>query len=565
MRRLTLLPAVVLSVVVAIVVGLVVEVGSAGAAPARPDLAVDLTADPAELPPAGGVVTVAIAVRNVGSGRAADVTVKIRPPAGGTIAGEPSAGWRCDYATWRCTLISPDGLLDAPLDAGAQADPLIVLLRLPAAAAGTVATVGATATTSTRETATENNTDKATVAYTAIADLATELLGIDTEWSNLGGRAYVQARITNAGTAPVADIRLTMTPPPGVQMWTELFTSDEWQCEVTALPWVCTRGALAPGERAYLNMTLRYPAGTTGDTVTMTATATTTTPERTSANNSAEMAFRYVTPDPADVALTAMNVYPPEVVAGDQVTISIYVDNVGGSPADDVRVRLPLPATVEPVSSAGSGPDWACAVNGDADGGQRVWECVHPRYEPRGLELVSPIELVATVGAGTPEGALTFTATVSTDSPEGSTDNNTAEAATTYRPQGFVSGHVWLDQDRDGQRDPEEPGVESGGDGVRLLHLLTEGATGPSWDSPIARPDVTGYYRQPLPPGRYFVQVTVALELDYTTPGVGDEATDSDVTFTTRIWDGVMAESAVVDVVDGRHTVVDIGLVAAQP
>ena len=312
-------------------------------------------------------------------------------------------------------------------------------------------------------------------------------------------------------------------------------------------------------------MTLRYPAGSTGDTVTMTATATTTTTERTSANNGAEMTFRYVTPDPADVALTAVNVYPPEVVAGDQVTISIFVDNVGGSPADNVRVRLPLPATVEPVSSAGSGPDWACAVSGDAEGGQRVWECVHPRYEPRGLELVSPIELVATVGAGTPEGALIFTATVSTDSPEGSTDNNTAEAATTYRPQGFVSGHVWLDQDRDGQRDPEEPGVESGGDGVRLLHLLTEGATGPSWDSPIARPDVTGHYRQPLPPGRYFVQVTVALQLDYTTPGVGDEATDSDVTFTTRIWDGVMAESAVVDVVDGRHTVVDIGLVAAQP
>jgi len=44
---------------------------------------------------------------------------------------------------------------------------------------------------------------------------------------------------------------------------------------------------------------------------------------------------------------------------------------------------------------------------------------------------------------------------------------------------------------------------------------------------------------------------------------LGDEATDSDVTVTARAWDGVTAESAVVDVVDGQHTVVDIGLVTA--
>ena len=188
-----------------------------------------------------------------------------------------------------------------------------------------------------------------------------------------------------------------------------------------------------------------------------------------------------------------------------------------------------------------------------------------PRYEPAGLELVSPIWLVATVGAGTPDGTLSFTATVTTDSPESSTDNNTGQASTTYLAQGFISGRVWMDQDRDGQRDPDEPAVENGGDGVRSLLLMLEGLIYPAWDTPNAFVGHDGSYTQPLAPRRYFVRVNVSPALDYTTPNTGDEATDSDVVFTTRAYDGVTAESAVVDVVDGQHTVVDIGLVPAQP
>jgi len=239
------------------------------------------------------------------------------------------------------------------------------------------------------------------------------------------------------------------------------------------------------------------------------------------------------------------------------------VDNIGGSPADNVTVRLPLPDTVEPVSADG-GDDWACTVGREAETGQRVWDCVQPRYEPAGLELVSPIQLVATVGAGTPDGELTFTATVRTDSPEQSTDNNSAQATTTYLAQGFISGRVWLDQDRDGQRDADEPPVENGGDGVRSLRLMKEGLIYPAWDTPNAYVNGDGTYSQRLALGRYFVRVEVSPTLDYTTPNTGDEATDSDVVFKSRAYDGVTAESAVVEVVDGQHTVVDIGLVPAQ-
>jgi hypothetical protein len=569
MRRLPLLLAVIVSTVAAAVGGLTWG-SSALAAPARPDLVVDVTVSSAEVPVAGGIVQVAVVVRNVGSGAADDVALKIRPPAGGTLGGEepgalrmPVASaetadtpfWQCDFGSvWRCTY--------GAVAAGSQAETLNLPLRLPAASAGDVVTVSATVSTSSLETATNNNTDKVKLAYTAVADLAMELLFADTEVSNLGGRSFVQARVTNVGTAEVADVRLTMDPPPGGRVQLENFTTDEWQCDVSTAPWVCTRGALAPGALAYLNIPLLFSPGTTGDTMTMTATAATTTAERSLTNNSAETTFRYITPEPADLVLLGMDAYPPQVVAGDEVSIYINVDNIGGSPADNATVRLPLPDTVQPVSADG-GDDWTCTVGQDADSGQRVWDCVKPRFHPESLEFVSPIQLVATVGAGTPDGTLTFTATVRTDSPEPNTDNNTLQATTTYLAQGFISGRVWLDQDRDGQRDADEPPVASGGDGVRALRLMKEGLVYPAWDTPVADVQGDGTYTQRLAPGRYFVRVEVSPSLDYTTPNAGEEATDSDVVFTARGYYEVTAESAVVEVVDGQHTVVDVGLVPA--
>jgi hypothetical protein len=552
--------ALALAIVTAAVAGIAgtgaVPAVFAAAAPARPDLVVDVAANPAELPPVGGDVQVTIVVRNLGSGPANDVKVKIRPPAGSSLAGDASSSWQCDYSVWRCA--------SGPLAAGGQAEVLTVPLRLPAASVGEVVTVSATVSTSSLETATTNNTDKAKVAYTAVADLGVELIGDGTDVSSLGGRQYAVVRVTNVGTAPVSDVRLTMDPPAGSWVQTENFPTDQWTCDVTAAPWVCTQGALAPGESTVLDIPVMFPAGTSGDTMTMTATASTTTPERSLANNSAQVTFTYITPSPADVTITGMDAYPPQIVAGDQVNLYIVVDNIGGSPADKVTVRLPLPDTVQPQSADGGG-DWTCTVVHDADSGQRVWECVTQRYEPAGLELVSPIQLVATVGAGTPDGPLSFTATVTTDSPESSTDNNSGQATTTYLAQGFISGRVWLDQDRDGQRDPGEPAVQSGSDGIQLLQFLNEGMTSPAWDTPAATVNGDGTYTQRLAPGRYYVRAKVGTALDFTTPSVGDEATDSDVTVTARAWDEVTAESAVVEVVDGQHTVIDIGLVPAQP
>jgi Domain of unknown function DUF11 len=552
----------------------------ASAAPARPDLAVAVTVNPAEVNPAGGIVEVTVLVGNVGSGPADDVTVKVRPPAGTTPAPPPEPGfaplgpaqaattgsWQCD-GEWRCAY--------GALAADGEAEVLSLRLQFPGGRLGEVATVSATATTSSQETFKTNNTAKARVTYTAVVDLAMRSVQADpTDVSSLGDRTILHVLVANDGTADAADVRVTVNPPPGSRVQEETFDPFEWQCDLAAAPWVCTRGALQPihqpgGLHAVLIIPVMLPAGTAGDTVTMTATVSTTGPERSLANNSGEVSLRYVTPEPADLQIIDMSATPSQVVAGEQVEIGLQVENIGGSPADNVRVRVPLPDTVEPVSADLSGPDWSCSVLTDGQTGQRLWECAHPRYEPHSIEYLDRIILTATVGAGTPEGTLRFVATAQTDSPELSADNNAAEASTTYLAQGFIRGQVWLDQDRDGQREPGEPPVGSGSDGVLSLAFMKEGLTWPAWDTQHASVNPDGTYSsftasQNLAPGRYFVRVNVSPTLDFTVPDTGEEATDSDVARTVRGYYEVTGESAVVDVHDGRYTVVDIGLVPAS-
>ena len=109
---------------------------------------VEVTVNPAEVPPAGGNVQVAIIVRNVG-----DPEVPPMPLA--SAAAEDTPSWQCDYTVWRCAY--------GTLAGGGEAETLTVPLHLPSGSVGDAATVSATATTSSHETAMTNNTDKARV------------------------------------------------------------------------------------------------------------------------------------------------------------------------------------------------------------------------------------------------------------------------------------------------------------------------------------------------------------------------------------------------------------------
>jgi len=167
-------------------------------------------------------------------------------------------------------------------------------------------------------------------------------------------------------------------------------------------------------------------------------------------------------------------------------------------------------------------------------------------------------------GPGTTDGPLMFTATASTSSPEITVDNNAGEGSTIYVAEGLLSGRAWHDLDRDGRREAGEPYAYAE---IGKIELVLDGTEPNSWDTPRAYPnDRDGTYLARLKPGRYvvYVYLRTASTVDFTTPDVGDDATDSDIVTSIREYWAPRGLSAVVEVRDGSESVVDFGLVPIE-
>ncbi|MEH1164640.1 hypothetical protein V6V47_04545 [Micromonospora sp. CPCC 205539] len=513
-----------------------------------------VTSDPGEVGLAGGRVRLTISARNAGGAAATGTTLKLTLPSGATLdLGGSLGGWTCDAAAAKCRY----GTL------AAGADTTIVLgVTLPSGTDGQKTTVTATASTRSRESSTTNNTASATIEYgVAKADLAFSFEFASGEISYLGGngaRGFVQARATNIGTSSAPGARFTFQMPPDA--FAGSWTSDpEWNCDFSTSTWVCENDReIAPGESAYLNFYPYFPAGTVGDTRTVNASVSTSVPERSLANNSGTTTFTYAVPPPSDLELYGIAVVGRDQLrANEEFELSVAVSLQGGTPVENTAVRVPLPATVEPTSLDPGDTNWTCRLNDGADG--RFVECTRPFWDIGTLGGDLLLKLKANVG--TPDGPLAFTATASTSTAETSLENNTATDSVTYVAQGVITGHAWIDTDRDGQRDADEPNAYGK---IGKIEFVLEG-TEPGWDVPRGYiNDRDGTYLTRLTPGRYVANVYLqdGAPYGFTTPDVGDDATDSDIVGSTggyynRGW------SAVVEVDDAGEAVVDIGLAPA--
>ncbi|MGC4745207.1 hypothetical protein ACLQ28_06035 [Micromonospora sp. DT201] len=524
--------------------------GTASAAPDSADVVVGLTSDPGEVGPAGGAVRLSVSVRNVGGAAATDTTLKLNLPSGATLdLGESSGGWTCDAVAAKCKY----GTLAAGTDAA-----LVVGVTLPTGTDGQKKVVTATAATRSRESSTTNNTASATIEYVAKPDLAFSFEFAIGDISYLGGngaRGSVQARATNIGTVPAPGARFTFHMPPDAFAggWTP---DPDWNCDFSTSTWVCGNDReIEPGGVAYLNLYPYFPAGTVGDTRTVTASVSTSAPERSLANNSGSTTFTYVVPPPGDLELYGVDVVGREELrANEEFELFVAVSLLGGTPSENTAVRVPLPATVEPTSLDPGDANWTCRLNDAAD--DRFVECTRPSWDIGTSNGELLLKLKA--NAGTPDGPLTFTATASASTPESSLENNTATGSVTYVAEGVITGHAWIDTDRDGQRDAGEPNAYGK---IGKIEFVLEG-TEPGWDVPRGYiNDRDGTYLTRLKPGRYVANVYLqdGVPYSFTTPDVGDDVTDSDIVGSTggyynRGW------SAVVEVTDAGETVVDIGL-----
>jgi hypothetical protein len=255
-------------------------------------------------------------------------------------------------------------------------------------------------------------------------------------------------------------------------------------------------------------------------------------------------------PHRADIAITGMVAGPAEVLMDELVGIGVTVANVGSRPSGEVvTVEITLPPTLRYPGPGLAGPAWVCANEAP------ILRCTHGALAPG--QVADELPVHARVVGGTPGDVLTVTAVASTTSRELSTANNTGQASVHLIAPAVVRGTAWIDVDRDGQREPGEP-------------TTTESWTWGAWlttedggEFIEVEVGADGHYSVAVKPNRYVVEVTVspyAPNWGYTTPNVGDEASDSDVVPVFVDEFGSHARSHVFEATSDGETLIDIGL-----
>lgn len=250
----------------------------------------------------------------------------------------------------------------------------------------------------------------------------------------------------------------------------------------------------------------------------------------------------------ADVAVE-LNADPPFAPVDRGTRITATVRNQGGRPARDLRLEVTAPSAFQ-VSGWNADPSWTCATSGQVvtcEGNADL--AAHTTASPIDVGLVSAAE------AGT---VADVSASVTTSSSESDTSNNTASRTVQIVGIGTVQGNVWHDLDGDGQREPGEPPLDDIHT-IELLNLEDDGGQ-------IIVNIFDGFYSfTDEPATRHIIRVTLnptTSPWTFTTPNVGDDATDSDVVKVSETQALITGDSPEFNVITGGVVTVDIGLVA---
>ena len=334
---------------------------NAGNDTASTDLAVTTVADltvaksgPTDPAVPGGSITYTVTVSNAGPSDAQEVVVGDTAPDGVTFTSVTGDGAVCDLtAVCRFDTLAPGSVeitLVGTVDPAAV-DPIV-----------NVATVsGATNEGADDDAAnsSEVRTDLAPVADVGLAKRITSGVPVP------GRRVTFEIDVTNAGPSVATDVVVTdvfdavfsdvTTPTPG--------------CSVSGNTLTCSLDAVDPGTRIILVDALLDEAatGTVSNSATITSTGTAQGDD-----TLADTATVSATTGPeADLAITK-RATPDPVVAGEQLTYVLSVDNLGPSSATGVVVAddsLPAGFTLDSVeSSQGACTSLPCAV-GTLDAG----------------------------------------------------------------------------------------------------------------------------------------------------------------------------------------------------
>ncbi|MEU4678772.1 hypothetical protein [Micromonospora sp. NPDC023737] len=265
------------------------------AAPNRADLAVTASVNPATVVDVGGGAAVQVDVHNAGAKAADDVALQYALPADAyfTDGNSIPAGWHCDLrTTLTCTYGS--------LAAGATAPRLRFYISFPGGQVGETATVTTTASTTSNELSLANNTGQATVSYIrGVTDLAVNQIWAPTQ-AQVGDTVEIGIDVANNGNMTAQEVYVRVPLPVGFTRQSEGPTGP-WYCDFIDDPalggpeWRCTLYQLVNGWQAdTLYLTATVTSGTSGDSVPVTVTASTNSPEDNLGDNSAQTSIALV-------------------------------------------------------------------------------------------------------------------------------------------------------------------------------------------------------------------------------------------------------------------------------
>ena len=298
--------------------------------------------------PLGEQISFLITVRNDGPSAAVGVVVDELPGDGITITGATASvgTWSAAETLWTVGTLLPGE--EAMLTVTGTADTVGTLTNT------------ASATAQTPDPDTTDLIDTADVTVTPSADLSITK-SISANPAPLNGSVTYTLLVENNGPGSAADFSISDVLPADVLNP----TTNTPGCTITTGTLNCTGGALNPGDTVSVTVTGTVNPAATSETVTNTATVSSTTDDPDTSNNSSTVVVQVVgTPlvelvKVPGVALDATG--DGRIGAGDTVTYTFTVRNVGAVTLTGASITDPLlggavpcPEFTDPLAPNGS-------------------------------------------------------------------------------------------------------------------------------------------------------------------------------------------------------------------
>lgn len=365
---------------------------------------------------AGQDVNWTLTATNAGPSNASAATVSDTVPSSVTAvsATTTAAGWTCSVSGQTVTCTNPS------MPPGATAT-INVKGRVSSAQASSISNTATISTTATDPVSTNNSSTSSTNVVSS-ADLLSVKTLSTTSPATPGGTVGWLVRVTNTGPSDANSVSMTDTVPAAV---TGLAVNAPagWTCSLSGQTVTCTRASMAAGTSADITITGTLDPAFTGN-LTNQASASTTTPDLTTANNTSTA----TTPTSPSTNLSVAKSRRSGGTPGQPVEWNVVVTNNGPSVATSVSMNDTLPDSVSAVTA--SGPSgWNCSVS------QQNVSCLGATLAPN----TSVTLVVGGVVNQFATGSVDNTATVSAATADPVPANNTASSSIPLTPTVDVS------------------------------------------------------------------------------------------------------------------------------